>query len=181
VVLFIVPLIVELYSKSTVASELFDLPPTLRWLYAASLSYALGIAVYQYFCPKIVKRFANADEYVDSHYEIFMKAHPHRQLNVVLAHLDPIIDVEIQEMITDLIEKRHNTIGNERIEIEKKLDALIESLHPDAVQRYLIKDYDTQNVKSLVALWASFSLYLVGTIILLIFLIQRSFLVLTSI
>jgi len=73
------------------------------------------------------------------------------------------------------MEKRDNAIGEARIAAQKDLDTLIESLHADAVQRFLVKEYDSKNVESPVAVWVSFVLYILGTAILLVLLMQRSF------
>ncbi len=184
IVLFIVPILLELHAKAAGASTLINnsvfFPPTLLWLYAASLFYAFGIVIYQYFCPKIIKRFGNSDEYLANFHEIFVRAHPHHRQNIVLAHLDSEIDANMIIKIEKLMERIGQTIPEDRLVAQKELDTLIESLHSDAVQRFLIKEYDSKNVKPPVALWMSFVLYSLGTAILLFLLIQRSFYVLKA-
>lgn len=178
VVLLVVPILMELHTKAAAASELFNktvaFPATLHWLYAASLFYAVAIVLYQYFCPTDIKRFANADEYVANSHEIFLRAHPHHRLNIVLAHLNSDVDAEIKSKIDALLHRRDNSVGNERLEVQRELDILVESLHADAVQRYLLKDYEAKNVQFTVALWASFILYVFGTLILVVLLTIRS-------
>ena len=178
VVLLVVPILAELHTKAAAASKFFNesvaFPSTLRWLYAASLFYAFGIVIYQYFCPAIIKRFGNSDEYIADFHEIFLRAHPQHRLNVVLAHLEPELDAEVRMMIEALLEKRDAALGGQRVEVQKELDDLVDSLHADAVQRFLVNEYDVKNVKALVALWTSFILYVLGTLILLVLLLLRS-------
>jgi hypothetical protein len=97
VVLIAVPILSELHYRAVNASESFAnavaFPSTLRWLYAASLFYALAIAIYQYFCPSIVKAYENVEDYVVTNHEIFVRAHPQHRLGIVMAHLDPEIEL----------------------------------------------------------------------------------------
>ena len=170
IILFLVPILVELYEKAASNSEFFRnviaFPPTLKWLYAASFAYAIGIAIYQYRCPELIKRFSSSHEYVEHLHSIFLRAHAHHRLNIVLPHLDPVTDAEILGKIDNLIDKRDSSDNEKRREIEKELDDILSALHPDAVQRYLVKEYDAKNEESPVALWVSFILYVLGTCIL---------------
>lgn len=178
VILLVLPILFELHKKAAEASEFFkntvDFPPTLRWLYAASFLYAIGIAIYQYFCPPVIKRFGNVDEYLTDFHQLFLRSHPHHRLNVVLTHLEPDIDSGIKNKIDQLTAKIDSTDGTDKIETQKELDTVIESLHADAVQRFLTKDYEAKNEGSPPALWASFILYVLGTLILLTLLILKS-------
>jgi hypothetical protein len=178
VVLLTVPIIVELHAKAAGASERFRelvaLPPTLLWLYGASLAYAIGIALYQYFCPEDIKRFGNRDEFVRNSYEMFLRAHPHHRLSIVSSHLDPTIDAEVLNEIETRRDKIDSSAGEEQRAAQAELDTYLASLHADAVQRYLIKKYNLENRQRTAALRLSFLLYLVGTGILLVLLIMRS-------
>jgi hypothetical protein len=182
VVLLVVPVLFELHAKAAGASKFFAesvaFPPTFRWLYGASLAYGIAIALYQYFCPRAIKRFADADDYVAGSYELFLRAHPHRKLEIVMANLDPVIDSDVSDRIRDLTEQRGEAHGARQCEIQRELDALLTSLHPDAVQRFLLRDYDRQNVQHYIAICFSFTLYLIGTAILLVLLVVRSLCVL---
>ena len=178
VVLFAVPILAELHHKAVTASAMvaaaLAFPVTLQWLYGASLSYAVGIALYQYFCPKIIKEFGTVEDYITHAHEVFLRAHPQHRVDVVLTHLDPHIDSEIQRRIEALLGSRETAGASERLAVQEELDKLIGSLHADAVQRFLAKEYRSQDRRAAVARWISFALYVVGTGILAILLIHRS-------
>ncbi len=178
VILFVVPILAELHHKAASQSPLFKnlivFPDTLVWLFAASLFYAIGIALYQYFCPPIIKRYASIDEYISNNYELFLRAHPHHRLNIVLARLDPTTDSEVKAKIESLMDQREKSFGDDRLKKERELDELISYLHPDAVQRYLVNDYHARNSEHPIVLITSFFLYVAGTLIIVGFLVRRS-------
>jgi hypothetical protein len=177
-ILIAVPILAELHHKAVTASPTvaatLAFPVTLQWLYAASLSYAVGIALYQYFCPKTIKDYGTVEDYIAHAHEVFLRAHPQHRVDVVLTHLDPNIDSEIQQKIETLLGSRENAGAAERLAVQEELDKLIGSLHADAVQRFLAKDYQSQDRRAPVARWISFVLYVVGSGILVILLIRRS-------
>lgn len=177
-VLLLVPIIAELHLKAASASSIFEknvaFPPTLKWLYVASLCYAIAIALYQYFCPDIIKQFATANRYVESSMEMYLRAHPKLRLNIVMARLDPQIDAETIDRLQSLLESEGEAIGDRRIAIQREVDSIVEREHPNAVQRFLMGDFHKKDGESPVALWFSFLLYAAGTSVLLVLLIQRS-------
>ena len=184
-VLFGVPIVHELYARAVPFMEWFGapgpFPTTLQWLYGASVSFAIAIALYQWFCPAEIKRFGNnEDEYVDAQYEIYKRALPNHRLNVVLANLDPDLDRDVYGRIKGLLDRRNSAMGESRLQAQKELDDIVERLHPDAVQRYLLKDYERLNLSKPPARWFSLGLYLFGTGVLLVLLGWRSYSVLLS-
>ena len=70
-VLFLVPFLVDLY-KIIIEKDIgiSEFPFRLQILYSASLAYALGIALYQFFCPQIIQKFNSYFEYVNSYRDI---------------------------------------------------------------------------------------------------------------
>jgi len=185
-VLLGVPILHELYAKTVPFMEWFGaldhpFPTTLRWLYGASVSFAIAILMYQWFCPVEIKRFGkNEDEYLEAQYEIYKRALPNHRLNVVLANLDRDLDRDVYERVQSLLKRRDSTIGQSRLQVQCELDDIVNQLHPDAVQRYLLRDYERLNLRNPLARWASFGLYLVGSGILLFLLGWRSYGVLVS-
>lgn len=184
-VLFVVPILHELYAKTVPFMKWFGapgpFPTTLQWAYGASVSFAIATALYQWFCPAEVKRFGkNEDEYLQAQYEIYKRALPNHRLNVVLANLDPHLDGDVYDRIHSLLAQRNSAIGAGRLQVQKELDEIVERLHPDAVQRYLLKDYERLNLSKLPARWLSFGLYLLGTGVLIVLLSWRSYRVLIS-
>ncbi|MBI3702949.1 MAG: hypothetical protein HY244_03630 [Rhizobiales bacterium] len=152
-------------------------PSTLRWLYAASLCYALGILLYQLFCPSEIKRFGSPEEFVKDQHELFLRANPQRRLEIVLARLDPVLDADVIKRIEALTGvTTAKTITAERIkQRERELEELILSLHADAVQKYLLTDYDTKDISRFFPRWGSFLLYVAGSLLVLTLLGVRSY------
>lgn len=184
-VLLGVPILHDLYAKSVPFMEWFGgsraFPVTLKWLYGASVCFAIAIVLYQWFCPAEIKRFGkNEDEYLRAQYEIYERALPNHRLNVVLANLDSNLDGNVYIQIHDLLVRRDAAIGERRLQTQRELDDIVKQLHPDAVQRYLLKDYGRLNLTNWPARWFSFGLYLFGTGVLLVMLGLRSFGVLFS-
>jgi hypothetical protein len=180
VVLLGVPILHELYERSVPFMKWFGapgpFPSTLKWLYAASFSYAIAIGLYQWFCPAEIKRFGkNEDEYLKTQHEIYLRALPNHRLNVILAHLDPILDNEVHKELCGLLEARDKASGEERSRYQCQLDEVVKRLHPDAVQRYLLKAYEQSDTSRPLARWTSFVLYLLGTVIVLWLLGVRSY------
>src|SRR5207245_780498 len=132
----------------------------------ASFCYAIAIALYQFRCPREIKRFGEADEYVYAQYELFYRAHPHHRLATVLARLDPTIDRGIIAKLQVLRDKVRESAGSDQTRAESELNELVASLLPDAVQRYLEQDYEGNRSRPF-ARWGSFILYTVGTLIIL--------------
>ena len=179
-VLFGVPIVHELYAKSVPFMKWFGAPSpfpiTLRSVYAASFAFAIAIALYQWRCPEIIKRFGkNEDEYLKAEYESYQRALANHRLNVVLANLDPGLDDAVYAQIELLLKKRNEAVGNDRTSAEKELDNIIDRFHPDAVQRFLLKNYQRLNESDSVYRLASFGLFLLGTGILLALLFWRSY------
>jgi len=183
-VLLIVPILAELYNRAVPAMRSLGAPGpfpyTLRWLYGASLCYAIGITLYQYFCPPNIKRFADSNAYIDAQYDILERAAPHHRLEIVLAQLDSRVDAEIEKKISELRNLIGRAAGEKRREAEDELSRLVLTLQPDAIQRHLTRQYVRENAAKPMFLLISFVSYIAGTLILLGLLVQRSWDVLSG-
>jgi uncharacterized membrane protein len=179
VVLFGMPIAHELYVKGAPLMKWFGapapFPTTFRWAYGASLTFAIAIAVYQWRCPEIIKRFgSNKDEYLKAEYESYQRALPSHRLNVVIANLDPELDRGSMEEINTLLNQKAE-VGNDGAAIQEELDKVIARLHPDAVQRFLLKSYDRLNESDRFFRLTSAFFYLTGSIILFVLLLWKSY------
>jgi len=179
-VLFGVPILHELYARAVPFMEWFGapapFPTTIRWLYVASVSFGLAIVLYQWFCPAQIKRFGNnEDESLLAQYEIYKRALPNHRLNIILANLDPNFDADDYQRISSLLTARGSALGESRAKSQAELDEIVNRLHPDAVQRYLLRDFERLNLSKPLARWISLSLYLIGSGILLILLAWKSY------
>lgn len=177
-VLFGVPILFELYANAVPVMRYLGapgpFPVTLRWIYAASILFAIAIFFYQVFAPKEIKRFEYVDEYVKANLDIFQTAHTHQRLSIVLPHLDQSADGDAIGKINEFLTKIEQADGNDKLALERQLDEYLATLHKDAVNRYLIKNYELLNVSYPVARWVSFLAYIAGIAIVLILLILRS-------
>jgi hypothetical protein len=182
-VLFLVPVLAELYEHAVPAMKWFGapgpFPTTLKWLYSASVFFAIGIALYQYFCPKEIKRFGNADEYLKANYEIFLRANPAHRLEILIANLDPNIDQDLYRRIDDLSVTAQGA-GEGGTAARGQLEKLVEEHHGNSIQRFLLNTFDRENVSRRVARWGSFLCYAFGATIVIILLVLRSWHVLTA-
>jgi len=181
-VLIVVPVVHEVFVKTAplmiFSGALSVFPVTLKWLYAASFSYAVAIAIYQVFCPPEVRRFAHIDEYVQAQYEIFARAHPHHRESIILSNLNDYIDRDAKKRIEDLHSKIERGDASQVDALQKELDDYILTLHGDAVQRFLLRDYRAKNSRAGIARWLSYSFYIAGTAILAVLFVIRSYYVL---
>jgi hypothetical protein len=178
VVLFFMPLIYELYKQSSPLMAYLGLcppfPKSLVYAYLASLFYAFGIAFYQFFCPPEIKRFGHIDEYVESQFDFFLRAHPDKRLGIVLANLDHENESDLIDSLATDQNRINNLKGSKRENEQKKFDATLINIHKDAVQRFLLKKYETLNNCRGIARTLSIIFYFAGSVIILILLYQRS-------
>ena len=180
-VLFGVPILHELYAKSVPFMTWFGapgiFPTTLRWAYVASVSFAIAIVLYQWFCPAEIKRFGKSEgnEYLETQQEVYERARPNQRLNIVLANLDPFFDQNVYDQIQNLLEQRNSEIEESRLHAQKQLNDIVEPLHADAVQRFLLKQYERLDLSKPAARWASFCLYVFGTAVLLVLFSWRTY------
>lgn len=179
-ILFGVPILHELYVKSVPFTDwLFGaagpFPATLRWAYAASVCYALAILLYQSRCPAEIKRCGpNANEHVANQHEILQRAVRSHRLETVVTNLDRELEPEVYAQLLDLMERRR-IAGQEGVRAGEELEALVDKHYEDATQRYLLREYEEKNDSRPLSRFVSFALYLVGTIILLVLLLLRSY------
>lgn len=178
-VLLFIPILHELYVRAVPFMQWFgapgEFPATLKWLYAASIIYALAILTYQICCPSDIKRNASPADYVRAEYEVFQRADPQHRMNIVLARLDPVDDKEHREKIEALY--RHvltSETPSERNTSQITLDGLLSQFHGHAVQRWLLEDYDDKNFRWPLARWLALGLYVSGCVILGALLVIRS-------
>lgn len=175
-VLFGTPLLVTLYSGLVPALSWLGTPTpladTVRLAYLASLLYVIAITIYSAFCPSIIKRFQTDTDYAKSEYEIYYRAQPYNKLQIVLAGHGA--DSNTREKIEELIKDREQAEGADRDNKQRKLDEYIDAMHPDAVQRFLLNDYQYQDASKAPLRWLSLFFYLAGTAVALFLLIERS-------
>lgn len=182
VVMIGVPVLATIYqaiqSKWLNSHITFVFPSTLKWLYAASIAYAFGIALYQIFCPPEVKTAQTIDEYVHIFKELYERALPDKKYNIVLTNLDSL-QKDSSDRLVALHEKLFTTLqdSTQRQVTQTEYDGLIELLYPSCVQRYLIKDYSEKVKSRTIAIWASALLYFTGTGIMLYLIFCRAYLV----
>lgn len=156
----------------------FDFPSGFKWMYTASISYATGIALYQFFCPKEIKRFDTSDEYVNVYQDLYERAYPDKKYNIVQSNI-----ADSQEDTMNKIHHLNNVLKNvslgveERKIVQMEYDDLLNMIYPGCVQRFLFKDFEIKSKKNKAALWLSAAFYFGGTAILLKLIFCRAVLV----
>ncbi|MCZ7595654.1 MAG: hypothetical protein M5U16_12715 [Hyphomicrobium sp.] len=170
-VLLVVPILHELYARAVPIMQWLgapgEFPVTLQWLYAASLTYAAAILLYQVCCPPEIKHSRTREDYIQSEFEVFQRYDPHHRVEIVLARLHPESDVNWRNKIEALL-RESNTASTsaERESARTELDALLAKMHAHAVQEYLGGVYDMKNLSRPLARWLSLALYISGCVIL---------------
>lgn len=153
-------------------------PPMVKSLYLASILYAIGIAIYQYRCPPIIKEYENKQAYLRDNVELFKNKAPDLKLHIVLAQLNKETQYQSRDEIIALQSKlNRETPPGEAVRIKAELDEKIVKLYEGSVQTYLEKNYDADNRKEPISYWLSGLFYFSGTAIIIYLLIIRTLIV----
>ncbi|HMV08148.1 MAG TPA: hypothetical protein PK325_01025 [Cyclobacteriaceae bacterium] len=156
----------------------FSFPPSFKWMYGASILYAVGIAVYQIFCPSEVKRFDNSDEYVNVYQHLYERAYPDKKYSIILSQL-----TETQNDTRAKIQQLHQALqspqrdGEQRKKMEIEYEFLVNLVYPGCVQNFLIDRFDRKVKSKSIAFYVSTLFYIAGTGILSYLIFQRACLV----
>lgn len=177
-----VPLLADLYVKANNANaapdNLLSFPPTLRWLYFASFAFAIGFTIYQLFCPQEHRRFATSDEYLTNAFELYERSQPQHRKQIVLARLDSLIDATVIKEIKTLSEAVATADDCDRNKRQAALTAYVDTLHADAIQKYLLLRFGDLDRSRPIARWATTISFALGGFVLLILFLLRSYTVL---
>ena len=177
--ILIIPIYIDFASKlnNSIGFEISQIPISIRLIYLASLSYALGIAIYQYFCPNIIKEYDKVQDYIRDNFEILLKSYPDLKYQIVTTNLDDDLQSQSKKKIEELNQKIID--GNTDEKIKSELKKLIDSFLPSCVQNYLNNDFTSALTKNKRWMIASLVFYIVGTAIVFGLLINKSIVVLT--
>lgn len=169
-----IPLAKEIIDKfnSLHEKKIYFLPNTIVMLYFASLCYALGIALYQFFCPKIIKSHDTWQEYVRDNYDMHLMAYPDLKLQIVRTNLS-----KNQKETRDKIEE---LAKEETKEAKAELNDLLDLVLPSCLQQYLIGEYNEANGKHKVIIYLSAFFYISGTLVIAYLLFHKSSIVLLN-
>jgi hypothetical protein len=151
-------------------------PATLKLLYASTICYAIAIALYQYFCPRIIKLYETELDYVNSAYPVYLRAHPDKKVQIVLANLLQS-QSDIKDQIEALKRELDDSLSGTNDELQQKLDSIVKAKYPSCVQRYLLTEYERATKKHPAVIWTAGLLYSAGTLLLLYLLFQKSLIV----
>ena len=185
VVIIGMPLLAQLYEVvlRTLLKIPFDItltfPFTFKLLYLASLCYAIAIALYQYFCPTIIKNFETELTYVDAAQHIHEHSYPDRKYQIALGHLKEsqegiknnliVLRQELDNLFRDPAAK-----AQDRKEIQDNLNSLVDSVYPSCLRTFLIKEFDRARLKYPLALYSSGFFYSAGTLLLIFLLVRKT-------
>jgi hypothetical protein len=168
VAILLIPLVKEVFDRlnQEFGKDIYFIPYTVLLLYAASLFYALGIALYQFFCPQIIKSYDKIQDYIRDNMQIYLTAYPDLKLQIIRANL-----ADIQQASREKIEA---LVNESTVASKAALEKEIELLLPSCVQHYLTTEYNTALIKYRLVMWISFLLYIIGTGIIVFLLFRKS-------
>jgi len=157
------------------------LPETVKYVYTASLIYAIAIVIYQLGCPPIIKEYQNIQDFIDKNLKQFENKLPDKKLEIVLAHLDKETQKDTRAEIISLyrIDSSYLT-PEQKINQDNQLNEKLKEVYSSCVQSHLTKKYDTENRKYPYLYWLSGVLYILGTGIITYLLIIRTYTVYTN-
>lgn len=172
VAILLVPIIKEIFDKinHNLGKEVYFIPYTIVLLYAASLFYALGIALYQFFCPKLIKSYDKVQDYIRDNMQIYLTAYPDLKLQIIRTNL-----TDIQKASKEKIE---TLVNEDTVASRAALENEMEILLPSCVQHYLTNEYNTLLTKYKFLMCVSLFLYLIGTGIIVFLMFRKSYIVL---
>src|SRR5574341_264014 len=181
------PLLAESYVsiRNSLANTSIDIPIfqsfplTFKLLYLASLFYAVGIAIYQYRCPAIIKNFESELTYAADAQAIYERAYPDKKYEIILTNLT---DAQ-QELKTSLVaaRKERDAILNDSTETtqrkkesDEKLNLLMNATYPSCVQTYLINQFCTASKQYPLAIYTSGFCFIAGSSFLVILIARKT-------
>jgi hypothetical protein len=88
VALLTIPIYADIAGRTNGNLSLLPIPDSIRYIYLAGFLYALGIAIYQYACPTILKNYDRIQDYIRDNYEILLNSYPDLKYNIVSANLE---------------------------------------------------------------------------------------------
>lgn len=179
IILIVVPLLANIFQfLNKEFSYHLGVPPMVKTLYVASILYAIGIAIYQYRCPGIIKEYENKQAYIKDNIAMFMNKAPDLKFHIVLAQLNKNTQAESYKELTNLYTQlRQETSADVAINLRSELDNKLNLLYEGSVQSHLETKFDTENKQEPVSYWLSGIFYCAGTLIILILLILRTLIV----
>lgn len=103
---------------------------SLKLFFLSSLCYTVAIALYQYFCPRIIQQYRTEEEYVNAVHDVYERAHLYRKTEIVLANL-----LDTQNYYKSRIEQLQKNIAESQASkndpYQRELTQLIDSLYPN--------------------------------------------------
>lgn len=146
-----------------------EFPFSLKLLFLASLFYAIGIAIYQFSCPEVIKAHACDVDYYNAEKEIHQNARPDNRLAIVLAQLLPE-QKAVTDRLDELVRLQNESPNSAR---QAQIDAIIDKHHGSCVQQFLLRNYARENSSRLPGILACLFCYVAGTLVMSWLLIKK--------
>jgi hypothetical protein len=160
-------------------------PLTFKLLYVSSLFYAIGIALYEYYCPTIIKNYENELTYADMAHHFYERLYADRKYEIVLDQLKAE-HAELKNNLILLRQKLDNLLGDptagavERKDVQNNFNSVLDMVYPSCLYAFLIKEFAIARHRYPVAIHASAFFFGAGTIVLLFLVIRKTFLIFFS-
>jgi hypothetical protein len=156
-------------------------PFTFKLLYFSSLSYAIGIPLYEYYCPGIIKTFENELTYADAAHRFYERSYADRKYEIVLDQLKAE-HTELKNNLIVLRQQLDKLLGDptssaiERKDLQNNFNSLLDMVYPSCLHTVLIKEYTIARRKYPLAIYASAFFFAAGTMLLVFLVIRKMFL-----
>ncbi|HJU05480.1 MAG TPA: hypothetical protein VJ692_10045 [Nitrospiraceae bacterium] len=185
VVIIGLPLFAQVYEVAlrTLLKTPFSLsltfPFTFKLLYVSSLCYAIGIAIYEFFCPSIIKSYETEVMYVDAAQHTYERAYLDRKYGLVLAHLKDT-QRDIKNNLIDLKLNLDKLLSDpmsspaERKEVQENLGHLLDVVYPSCIQAVLVKNFEDARHQYPLAIYTSGIFFMAGTFLLAFLLLRKT-------
>jgi hypothetical protein len=154
-------------------------PFTFKLLYISSLCYAIGVAVYEFFCPPIIKLYETELMYVDATQRMYERMSLDRKYSLVLSHLKDT-QRDIRNNLIELKQKFDTRLSDPALkpfdlkEVHENLKELLDFVYPSCIQTLLMKDFEDARGKYPLAIYTSGLFFMAGTFLLAFLLIRKT-------
>jgi hypothetical protein len=185
VVIIGLPLFTQMYEVAlrtalkTPVNLSLTFPFTFKLLYVSSLCYAIGVAIYEFFCPSIIKLYETELMYVDAAQRMYERMSLDRKYTLVLAHLKDT-QKDIRNNLIELKQTFDNRLSDPTStsidikEVHENLKELIDFAYPSCIQASLMKDFEDARGQYPLAIYTSSFFFMAGTFLLAFLLIRKT-------
>lgn len=174
VVLVIVPLLAAVYEMNPelpyLGPVLGKMPLNLKLVYLASLFYAVGTAIYQFWCPYVVKNYPTKTEYIRENLDMLARSMRGQMREVIEKYWRTNDSIGFRKESSPYL---HSSKEHALRELEMN-PSLAEKHYLASVQRSMSEYYYSCDSSRPIAIFISLASYILGSVILLYLLVVKA-------